>query len=283
MFASITSDFSFAKLVGSARGVSLARILFGILSLVAIKTSAITQIYAVNPLAFVILLCALSSAVAMIIGFWGRCATFLAGLILMLLYLCSEFRVGPSNWLPFEARESFGRAINQYFLASVVLMLSLTPCGRHFSLDSYRQHYDRGSTFNLYGVQLIRMQVCAMYLWTAFQKMNLSFLKGNVFETAWALRVVGSVNYTHTPTSALIFSSFGVVVIAVEMALGITLLIPSLRRYAVFAGIIFHLGAATVLPVAAFTFATITALILFLPPEAFDRFMEYNHSDHLPT
>jgi hypothetical protein len=283
----LTNLFQFSPgLVGSARGVSLARILFGGLALHRMLVTSDPRVYLVDPAAFFVFSLFLLFSLATLLGFFSRAASAATAIALLIIFLFPSPELRTAGWLPlpFRAIGSFGAPTNLFLLVQLLLLLAFTPCGEFYSLDAYRAPRARGATrqHHLWGVQLIRIQICAMYFWTVLEKCNEAYLKGVVFEQVWIMRVAGPFRYFHASAAGHWFAAFSIAVAASELALFFFLVIPASRRFGIVFGSVFHLLSLVVVPVGPFAFEIISSYLLFLDPEQLDAWLLANAGDSGP-
>lgn len=194
----------------------------------------------------------------MFVGLASRLASLAAAAHVFLLYYYGGYVRGVEPWTHHHV----------YLLAMATFLCSLTPCGRSYSLDrllavsqAARERRapppERG---NLWGLRLIALQLCLMYLWTAYDKMNWGFLSGQRLEQYAMYFYFGSV-YPAWPgfPELMLLGAWGVVLL--EYVLGLGLLFRRSRRWLVLPGLALHAVFYMLLPVATYS---LTVMLLYL-------------------
>lgn len=246
---------------------SIARGLAGALLLAKIREANVPAIYLNDLSHFLPLALSYVLAVCLVAGLFSRPAVFIASALCLISYYIYSLQLPNPLHLPLVTPGSFGDPTNLYFLGVVLFFLGFTPCGDYYSLDA-RWSKRTPQAAQLWGVQLILYQVCAMYLWTAISKLNSVFMSGYSLELAWIYGAVGSLGYFHQPEATRFFQVFGFGLIVMELALAVLLFVPRWRKAGLAVGVVFHVGATMLLPVWGFTAAVLISYLLFLdPPE----------------
>src|SRR4029434_3147185 len=120
------------------------------------------------------------STTLMFFGILSRFATAWTAGVLLVMYYYFGFYLGREPWTHHHT----------YLLTIATCLCVLTPCGRSYSFDRWRAVRkaeregrevppERG---NLWGMRLIALQLSLIYLWTAYDKTNGPFLRGERLE-----------------------------------------------------------------------------------------------------
>lgn len=254
-------------LVGSTRACSLLRM--ALVSMVWARFARELLYYRDLELAKVTLVTVFFlSSTSAFIGFKSRWSTGILGITLLIYYYYWGVALGD-------------RAIvhhHVYLLAVSTFLLSLTPCGRSFSLDRWlalRKAEATNSeppteTGDLWATRLICFQLSMVYFWGAFDKSEYLFLSGFRFEQMTMARYVGS-DYPPFPWfSAMMFLS-AVGTVALEYSLAIGLWFSKTRSYLIVCGIVFHFLIYVMFPVKTFSLTSIAIYLVFLHPDTVHR------------
>lgn len=192
------------------------------------------------------------------IGYKSRLAALWTGAVGLVIYFYFGHVLGREPWTHHHT----------YLLAVTALLLTLTPCGRSFSLDRYLAVLgaeragqapppERG---NLWGLRLIVLQLSVLYFFSAYDKTTVAFLSGARLEHIFLWFYAGS-DYPDLPGLPTFAMLAAITVVLVEYALAFGLPFRPARRYLVWIGLAFHAVLYVTLPV--YTFSA-TMMLLYL-------------------
>lgn len=209
-----------------------------------------------------------ASTAAMLVGWRTRAATALAALVVATMYFGVGAALGRTAWLHHH----------HYLLMAATLLCALTPCGRSLSLDRVRALAaeahggppappERGP---LLGLHLMRVQLSALYLWSALDKTGPAFLGGERIEHILGWYYLGSDLPLGTGLR-LAAVALAVAVTALEFALALAPWWPRLRRIALPLGVVMHAAFYVLLPVATFSATVVLLYLAALDPDAVAR------------
>lgn len=209
------------------------------------------------------------AGLAMLVGLGTRAATALFAAVLVHLYV-EVYVGGPS-------RAFFGHH-HQGLLTALVVLLALTPAGRSLSVDRWLalRRAERGGRPSapergpLWAIRLVALQVSAVYLWSAVDKLALDYLSGARLEQIAMSLYFGSDLPEGAAIRAL-FVAAAWAVLLLELALGVGLWSRRARRWLVPAGIALHAILFLTLPVCVFSALMVLLYLAFAEPEAIDR------------
>ena len=198
------------------------------------------------------------STTFMVLGIFSRFSTLVTGLTILVMYFVDLSDAILRGWW----------AHHIYLLGFATILCALTPCGRSYSVDRWlaiRRAQRRNEPLpeeagNVWALRLIAIQVSSVYLWSAFDKLNIAFLSGERIQAIVMAKIYGSTfpGFDGFTTLALLI---GVSTVIIEITLGIGLLIPRVRPFLVVVGFFFHGTIFILLPV--FTFSA-TMWVLYL-------------------
>ena len=178
-----------------------------------------------------------------------------------------------------------------YFFLLLLFLLLFSPADDALSLKSiFRALKNRqpvitsllGSQQPLTFQRLIQVQVCILYLYATFQKLNFGYLSGAVVEHYMSdeflrgrvgkfLEAVLSesalfslMDFLHNGKTFVVISLLALIL---EFCLSLALWFQKPRPFAMILGIAFHIGLAVAMEVWSFSLAMIASYFLFLEPE----------------
>ena len=166
---------------------------------------------------------------------------------------------------------------NRTFLLVLLVGLAVVPVGRVFSLDALMARR-RGTplpppTARRWPLMLLRFQVAAVYFASGFSKLvDPDWFGGTVtrIRVEWysADAVAAGVpeRWVDLFGSAGFHAGFAKVVVLTELFIAIGLLTPRLRAAAIWVAIPFHVAIQLSASVQVFTFAALTALVIWVAP-----------------
>ena len=206
----------------------------------------------------------------MFIGLFSRAATLGAGVTALSMYYYFGHELGREPWTHHHV----------YLLGFATLLCGLSPCGRSYSLDRWRS-VRRARRFgtpaprevgNVWALRLIALQLSALYLFSALDKLNRGFLSGDRLEHYLMYLYTGS----YWPDNVLLHAFMTITAwatVLLELALAF-LLFAKVRRFLAIPGLIFHGILYLVVPVLTFT-ATMWCLYLaFFDPDSVHRTLD---------
>ena len=164
----------------------------------------------------------------------------------------------------------------------MVLLLALTPCGRSCSVDRWlavrRARREGGppppERVNWLLVELFVLQICVMYVWAGYDKLDPGWLSGERLERTWmdahfTSDALGAHPWLH-PLAKV--SSWGVT--ATELGLPLLLVVRRFRPWVMWWGVAFHLAIYFTLNAPDFTMMVLVSYISCLSPRGIDRVLE---------
>jgi len=206
-------------------------------------------------------------AIALVLGLWSRLSAFMVGFILLVGYAgLGQFGPWRSAWVHHHT----------YILTVGTLLLCLTPCGRSLSMDRWwaiRQGKAQPERGELWGLNLIALQVACAYFFSGMDKSRWAFLSGAELERTLAELYFGS-DPMPIPgwRQFMAFSAWTTVILEYGLAVGLWW--APARRYLIPVAIAFHFMLYIVLPVSTFTFTMCVLLMAFVDADAVDEFLE---------
>jgi len=191
----------------------------------------------------------------LLIGVWTRAAAVATAAVMLVVYLWFGVHLRRVEWIHHH----------HYLLVSASCVLALTPCGRSFSLDRWRSGLpERGP---LWALRLFTIQLAAVYLWSAVDKLSPAFLSGARLEQiAMALYFGSDPPEWH---ALAVMTAWGVTLL--ELALGLGFLVGRTPRWLLLAGVGLHAAIYLILPVATFSATMICLYVAAIDPEAVHR------------
>lgn len=254
---------------GSTRAIALVRI--G-LPLVVLSEWAdgLVFIREQNPRFLLLSASTFAASIAVLAGVQTRLATFWLALTV----------TGLLAWLGYARGKETYLHHHSHAILLACWLLALTPCGASYSVDRWltvraaRQigkppEPERGP---LWGQRLLCLLVSTIYVWSAIDKLSPAFLSGARLEQIY-------LHYyaTALPESAIFHVAFVLLAwttIALELFLAVGLWLPATRRYALAAGMSFHIGLYVLLPVSTFSALMILLYLTFLDPDSAHRLID---------
>lgn len=207
----------------------------------------------------------------LLIGYRSRMAAAWTGAVGLVIYYYFGHELGREPWTHHHT----------YLLAISALLLTLTPCGRSFSLDRYlavrraeRQGVapppERG---NLWGLRLIVVQLSVLYFFSALDKTNFAFLSGARLEHIFLWFYAGS-DYPALPGLPVLAMLIAWAVVLLEYGLALGLPFQRSRRYLVWPGLAFHAIIYVTLPVYTFSATMMLLYLAYFDADAVDRVIQ---------
>ncbi|MCB9759403.1 MAG: HTTM domain-containing protein [Alphaproteobacteria bacterium] len=204
------------------------------------------------------------STSAMLVGFHTRIASALTAVSMLLIYYWFGFYRGEEPWTHHHV----------YILVIASVLVALTPSGGSYSLDRWREVRaaeaegrpptpERGW---MWGLVLIRVQLSALYFWTAFDKTDLAFLSGERLEAVFMTIYLGS-DPPAIPAFHALCVIMAVSTVLLEYALAFAPWFARWRTPVLLAGVVFHAIIYYSLPVATFTGTMWLLYLAWYPPD----------------
>lgn len=214
----------------------------------------------------------------MFIGLWARVSTLFTGVVALSMYHYFGIELGREPWTHHHV----------YLLAFATFLCGLGPCGTSYSLDRWlalgraraegrAPPPERG---NAWALRLIALQLATMYLFTALDKTNWTFLSGEQMERYLLWFYFGS----RYPGSALLHGLMvllSVGVVGLEYALSFGMLFERTRKWLLVPGLVMHGAFYVLLPVATYTVTVWILYLAYFHPDdvarVIDRLHGYDH------
>lgn len=253
---------------GSTRPAALMRIGIALMALVRFADE-LSLFNANNATGAMIGLAFFGCAAAALLGLRARLSIGALGAVILSLYALSVTGTGQPGWGHHHV----------YLLGVACLFLSLTECGRSYSVDRWlalraapagRPPAEHG---RLWGQRLILLQLSALYFWTAVDKTDWAFLSGQRLEQTFTWVYSGRFLELLLGWPALL-AALSVVVVVVEYWLAAALLIERWRRWAVPVGLSLHATFYLLLPVDTYSATAMVLYLALLDPAAVHRFLD---------
>lgn len=176
-----------------------------------------------------------------------------------------------------------------HMLLLTAFLLALTPCGGSYSVDRWlavRRARRAGAPVPpevgpLWGQRLLCVHLSTIYLWTAWQKLSVTFLSGARLQHLYIQYYGGSELPPWPLSTAMIPAAW--ITVALELFLAIGLWFARTRRVAIVAGVLFHLVLYLALPVATFSVQVILLYLLFLDPRTLHAFLDDLQAPSVPA
>lgn len=252
---------------GSTRTVALIRI--GLVALLWDRLAAEFLLYrADDAVELAVSLGFFLATGLLFVGLWTRFAAALNAVVMLTMFV---FLGHVRDVEPYRHHHVF-------LLVASSVLLAFTPCGRSFSLDRawalYRQHGGGGAApperGPLYGQRLLAMQISAVYLWAAWDKLTPGFLSGERLQHILIDRYFTSDPVTLSGFAA--FCTFGAIsTVVIEGGLAVGLWIRRIQLPVMVVGALFHAMLFVMLPVGPFTLNMILLYLAFLDPGVVHR------------
>lgn len=191
----------------------------------------------------------------LLVGLWTRFAAVATAVVMLVVYLWFGVHLRRVEWIHHH----------HYLLVSASCVLALTPCGRSFSLDRWRSGSPEHGP--LWALRLFTIQLAAVYLWSAVDKMSPAFLNGARLEQIAMAEYFGS----DPPDwhALAVVMAWGVMLI--ELALGLGFLLGRTPRWLLIAGVGLHAAIYLIVPVATFSATMVCLYIAAIDPAVVHR------------
>lgn len=204
-----------------------------------------------------------AATLAMMAGLATRLATALVAAVLLHLHLSAA----TGGHLRFFAHH------HQALLTYVTCLMVLVPAGRSLSLDRWlaaRRGPPPPERGPLWPQRLLALQVSAVYLWSAVDKLAPDYLRGARLERTFMEIYVGSDFFPSPALHALLVAA-SLLVLLLELALAVGLWSPRARRWLIPLGIALHAAFFLALPLCVFSALMVLLYLAFLDPAAVHR------------
>ncbi len=164
----------------------------------------------------------------------------------------------------------------------VVVLLALSPCGRSCSVDrlrAVRRARARGvapppERMPWVYLDLFALQICVMYFWAGFDKLDPGWLSGERLERTWMNLYASSDALGLYPWLHNFARMSAVIVTVTELGLIPLLAYRKTRHIAMWWGVAFHLGIYFTLNAPDFTVLVLTTYLCCLHPEQVKRWLD---------
>lgn len=204
----------------------------------------------------------------LLVGWQSRAAAVWTGIVGLAMYFYFGHELGREAWTHHHT----------YLLAVAALLISLTPCGRSYSVDRYLSVVkaeraglpppaERG---NLWGLRLIVVQLSVLYFFAALDKTSYAFLSGARLEHIFLWYYAGS-DYPSLPGFHQLAMAAAICVAVLEYSLAFGLPFRRTRRYLVLPGLAFHAAIYATLPVYTFSATMALLYLAYFDADAVDR------------
>jgi hypothetical protein len=211
------------------------------------------------------------ASIFVFIGYYTRFWLFVLALVMILVY----------HYVGFVLDVEPITHHHTYLLCMTTVLLSLTPCGRSFSVD--RLLLVRKSLRNnlpvppesgaLWATYLIGLQISSIYFWSTYSKLVPGFMSGERMEQIFKYYYC-SFDFIDSSLFAPAMFLLAVATIILELFLALGLWFARIHVLVLPAGIIFHLILFYTLPVSTFSFTMILLYLVFIPPEKVHRVID---------
>ncbi len=254
----------------STRAISLFRI--AIAGLIYMRFGAEMSLHLAQSLEAIILsLAFFMFTTLMLVGLFTRVAV--AGTTIVLGYM--YFILGVNSPTP-----GWGHH-HHYMLFWSSFLLAFAPCGKSFSLDRAlairRADLDRKASPEELGpgwVQtLLVFQMAALYFWTAIDKTNLEFLRGDRLERIFEWVYAGTPLYDLL-TARWFLATGSTAVVLIEYILPFMLVFRWRLPWAFAIAFLLHAGFYVMLPVQTYSATMLSMYILVADPKLVHEFID---------
>jgi hypothetical protein len=207
------------------------------------------------------------STTLMVVGYWSRLATLLAGLSCLYIY----YGLGHGDEPGFIHHHTA-------LMTFATCLLALTPCGGSLSIDRWlavRRAARAGQPpppeqGDLWAVKLLCLLVSMVYLGAAISKSHVGWLSGDRFEMLATHYYLGSDFADHWLLERGL-QLLTIYIVALEWCLTFGLWSRRARPWLIPQGILLHWGLYVLLPVATFSLTMVLLYLAFLSPSAVHR------------
>jgi hypothetical protein len=179
----------------------------------------------------------------------------------------------------FQHRNQYLLNSGDFVVRNMALLLALCPSGAALSVDRYRkvgrQRFWSPPAIPQWGLRLIQIQASFVYFFSFWNKTGMAWRGGSAATTAWRLTDLQRFAMPDFVLHNLWLStvlSWGT--LAVELILGILVWNRRWRLWALLGGLVLHLMIDATMLVGFFSWAMISALTSFLPPDVSDKWVD---------
>lgn len=259
---------AFAGAEISSRSLALVRI-FGTVLMLFRFAPKMNSHHLDQPLAVVLAWLLFLSAGFVIVGFQTRGAAIIMAVSLAVLHTY------------------YGSYLQDPSLAKPVLpmqmsiLLALTPSGRSLSIDrvlEVRKAQRQGrepepERMPWWQLELFLLTICSLYLWTAYDKTDIEWFRGERMERYYLEWYGGSdsMAYSRWVHPIAVFMACATTLLEFTLAFG--LLIRRYRHYVLWGGVMLHLGILYSLSVPYFSILMLSILIAAMRPDKVHEFL----------
>ena len=212
--------------------------------------------------------------VYLILGVYGISLLFsIAGLFtrasLIVAFICMTSLHQRNIWL---------LSSSELLMRTITLLLIVSPCGHSLSLDSFLGRFfvsfKQKTTWPVWALRLIQIQVSVIYLWTFWHKLKgETWIDGTAVYYATRLEHLTNSSIPWVLDSTFILSLLTWSTLFVEFSLGALVWVKAFRKPVIIMGIIFHLGIEYVMSIPFFELFMISLLVNFFTPEELRHFV----------
>lgn len=261
-----------ADFEGSTRAVGLLRICLALI--IWVRFAQHMRLIDANALWQAGLTVAFFTATAMmLIGWRSQIACALTATILFFFYY----------WWGHTAPEPIPSwsGHHVYILFAGTALLSLTPCGRSYSLDRWlaiRRAEAQGQPMpeergRLWGQRLIVIQMAALYFWTAIDKTGAHFLSGDRLEAIMIWGYTGRA-LEAVMTFAPVAAPAAILVTLIEYFLPVGIIVRRLHPVAIPVGLALHAAFYVMLTVNTYSITMMALYLAVVDPDSLHRFLD---------
>lgn len=198
----------------------------------------------------------LIASVLLCVGCWTRVVAIVVWFLLM----------------SFERRNPWVMNSGDVLILNLAFYLMLAPAGASLSVDRWRRHRDDFWSFPsraVWPLRLIQIQLCLMYLVTVWDKVQGSTWNDGT-AVSYALRLTDLTRFAVPPSiahSVLASNLLGYGSLAIEFGLAVLVWNRKARPWILCLGILLHVSIDLTIEVGFFSFAIITAYVVWISPE----------------
>lgn len=167
------------------------------------------------------------------------------------------------------------------YIDYVFVGLSLTDCGRSFSVDRYlavRRARQRGEPppperGAVWGLRIVCWHACMMYFWGAYNKTDLQWVRGERMER-YFMHYYGTSDYPAWLGFPWLMRAGALTVLVLEYSLAFGLWFRAARRYLILPGVLMHFGMYWFLPAYHISWLMVLMYLAFIPVDDVHRFLD---------
>ena len=255
---------------GSTRSAALLRIGLALLLWTKFATD-LAPFKAFTPDRLLLSAVFFTATTAMLVGFWSRTSTLLAGATALWLMFGIGVGQGHEPWVHHHV----------FLLALSTSLLAFTSCGGSYSLDRWltiRAASARGEppppeTGDLWGLRFIGLLVSNVYFWGAYDKTSWVFLGGYRLHHTFGYLFLGS-DWPESPVTANVMAVLAVATVVIEYALAFGLWFRRLQPVGFAIGFVLHAIFFLALPVSTFSATILLLYLAYLDADAVHRVLD---------